>query len=122
MAFPVAEIHIAAEEQKLGRVLPVELRARLLRQNGGEVRTSDDIWQIFPVFDPSDRKRIARTANHIERETASLRKWTDFPAGTVALAANGSGDALILCAGSGTSRRWHHETGKATLVVVEWSE
>ncbi|WP_413786017.1 SMI1/KNR4 family protein (plasmid) [Agrobacterium sp. rho-13.3] len=73
MAFPVDETQIAAAEGEIGYLLPLQLRARLLRSNGGLVQSGEAGWWLFPVFDPTDRKRIGRTANHIARETASWR-------------------------------------------------
>ena len=120
MAFPVEEKYMVAAEQVLGRTLPADLRARLLRNNGGDVRADRDVWNLFPVFDRSDRKRIARTANHILRETAALRDWTGFPAGAIGVAANGTGDALIVRDGSDDIERWHHESGDSKVVRVDW--
>jgi hypothetical protein len=67
----------------------------MLRDNGGTVRAGGDHWELFPFFDGSDRKRIARTCNDIVRETTEARKWPGFPAGAVAIASNGTGDLLI---------------------------
>jgi hypothetical protein len=68
MPFPVDVALIHEAERQLGRKLPMDLRVRLHRENGGEVRALGDMWRLFPVFDASDRRRIARTANHIVRE------------------------------------------------------
>lgn len=106
MAFPVDEAAVMAEEEQLGRRLPGELRARLMRDNGGEVRAADDIWQLHPVFDRSDRRRIARTAGHILRETESAKKWWGFPDDAVAVAANGTGNQLVLLPGDDRVHRW----------------
>lgn len=57
---------------QLDRTLPTSLRSRLMRDNGGEIEVdgypSDDAtWSLHPVWGRSDRRRIARTANHFER-------------------------------------------------------
>ena len=59
-------------------------------------RRLERLWQLHPVFDDSDRKRMGRTANHLVRETAVARGWSGFPAEAIAIGANGSGDRLVL--------------------------
>jgi hypothetical protein len=62
MGFPTTEEYHRQAEQALGVQLPLALRDRLLRDNGGDVEAADDVWQLFPVQDTTDRKRISRTA------------------------------------------------------------
>ncbi len=59
--------------------------------------------------DDSDRKRLSRTANDIVRETEAAREWDEFPADVVAIAGDGSGDALVLLPGSDEIYIWSHE-------------
>ena len=96
MAFPVDRRFIERAEQQLGRALPETFVQRLLGDNGGEVEAAGETWQLHPVFDDSDRKRMGRTANHLVRETAVVRGWSGFPAEAIAIGANGSGDRLVL--------------------------
>jgi hypothetical protein len=44
LAFPGSEELIAAAEQGLGRRLPDGYRARLLRENSGEIVVEGDSW------------------------------------------------------------------------------
>lgn len=120
MPFPVEVSLIQEAERQLGRKLPMDLRVRLHRENGGGIQAAGDVWQLFPVFDPSDRKRITRTANHIVRETQSARRWSGFPEDAIAIAANGGGDFLIINAGSDEIEFWDHETGQSEPVEVDW--
>jgi len=124
MAFPGTDEILRRAEQELGLVLPPFYRTRPLRENGGEVEAADDTWQLFPVQDMSDRKRLSRTANHVVRETAEARTWPRFPAAAVAIAANGSGNYLILQPAAGklgdTVFLWDHEMGTASPVDVTW--
>ena len=124
MPFPGTEEILRRAEQELGLALPPPYRARLLRENGGEVDAADDTWELFPVQDTADRKRVSRTANHVVRETAEARTWSRFPAEAVAIAANGSGDYLILRPAAGrlgdTVLLWDHELGTASPVDVTW--
>jgi hypothetical protein len=127
MAFPTTEDCVARAESELGVRLPAEYRARLLSNNGGELSTADDDWQVFPVFDSSDRKKAARSASHIVRETRKAEQWRGFPPGAVAIAANGTGDLLVLLrspSGDGLGGRvtcWDHETGVLTPTALDFS-
>lgn len=120
MPFPVEMALIHEAERQLGRTLPMDLRVRLHRDNGGGVRAAGDMWTLFPVFDPTDRRKITRTANHIIRETRAARGWPGFPADAIAIAENGGGDYLILQAGSEEVEFWDHETGEIEPVDVDW--
>ena len=118
MPFPVAEQFIIETERKLGVSFPDAFRARMSSNNGGELSTAEDDWQLYPFFDTSDRKRLSRTSNDIVRETASARQWRGFPAEAVAIAANGSGDQLVFIPTPGSTTLqpqpfiWLHETGE----------
>ena len=104
MPFPVGEDRIEEAEGELGRQLPVALRDRLMRDNGGEIEVDgypgdNPIWYLHPVWDPSDRRRVARTANHIVRETREAHDTIgDLPAGSIVIADNGTGDLLLVLA------------------------
>jgi hypothetical protein len=95
MPFPVAEQFIATTERKLGVSFPPGFRAHMSSQNGGILSTDDGDWQLFPFFDPSDRKHLSRTCNDIVHETITAREWRDFPPEAIAIADNGSGDYLV---------------------------
>ena len=113
MAFPVEVALIHEAERQLGRKLPMDLRVRLHRDNGGDVRAAGDYWRLFPVFDRADRQRIARTANHIVLETKAARKRPNFPQDAIAIAENGGGDYLIIRGESEVIEFWDHETGES---------
>jgi hypothetical protein len=111
MAYPVAESLIREAEVRLGRSLPAALRDRLMKNNGGSARTADDDWELFPVWDPTDRRTMRKTANHLVAETQQARaSWAGFPPEAVAVASNGSGDLLVLRPGSDEIELWLHET------------
>jgi hypothetical protein len=120
MPFPVEVALIHGAERQLGRKLPMDLRVRLHRENGGGIRAAGDVWQLSPVFDSSDRRRITRTANHIVRETRSARKRAGFPANAIAIAENGGGDLIIIAEASDEIEFWDHETGETKPVEVGW--
>jgi len=121
MPFPVDESRIVEAEKQLGRRLPDELRARLLRSNGGEIEVEGDTWTLHPVWDPTDRKRMARTANHIVTETRLARTWPGFPPDAVSIAMNAYGDRLIVRPGSDEIELWDHETGECSPVMIQWA-
>ena len=115
MPFAVARPYIERAETQLGRRLPPDYGGRLSAVNGGEVAVAGDSWRLFPVFDDSDRKRIARTCNHIVHETQNARLWANFPPDALAIGSNDSGDLLVLMPEGDTFSDvvhwWDHETG-----------
>jgi hypothetical protein len=125
MPFDLAETFILAAERELGGSLPKSYRAALLRANGGELETESDDWEMYPIADTSDRKRLSRTANHIIKETQSCREWPRFPEGALAIAGNGSGDQLIFlkdgASFSAAVYAWSHETGAIAKVADDFS-
>jgi len=119
---------IDREELALGAALPTSLRQFLLASNGGEVDGEDDVWQVFPVRDDTDRKRLTRTASHIARETSTARRWDGFPAEGIAIASNGSGDYLVVlpskddvASGAAAIYFWDHDSGALSLFASDWS-
>jgi hypothetical protein len=123
MAFPGNEELVAAAEAALGRTLPEVHRSRLIRENGGEVRAQREDWSLYPVWDPTNRKTMGRTANHIIRENEALRRdWPDvLPEGFVAIADNDGGDLLVLPPTDDVVLFWDHETAAMTPVEVRWT-
>ena len=121
MPFPVAEGDLVAAESALGGRLPDALRLHLMRDNGGDVATEDDDFELFRVLDTSDPVRRARTSSRdFVSENTSLREWTRFPADALAIANNGTGDALVLLKEGASFGElvylWQHGTGDLTLV------
>jgi hypothetical protein len=126
MAFPTTEDRVAAAEAQLGLRLPAEYRNRLIANNGGELETADDVWQVFPVFDDTDRKRAGRSANHIVRETHQATKWPGFPGGAVAVASNDTGDRLVFLPGAngrldGRLQYWNHESQECSPTALDFT-
>jgi SMI1 / KNR4 family (SUKH-1) len=125
--FPVGEDRIEEAEAQLRRPLPAALRHRLMRDNGGKIVVAgypgdDPIWSLHPVWDPSDRRRMARTANHIVSETRAAHKGiAHLPAGSIVIAHNGSGDLLLIPVDRDDPVWWNHETGEVEPATVDWS-
>jgi len=128
MPFPTTLDQVRKTEAKLLRKLPQSYVGRMIEENGGIVEAAEDEWSLHPIFDDSDRVRVKRTCNDIIRETHSAQEWTDFPAGALALAANGSGNLLIFLCHEGSDRFqdavfvWDHETGHIELVADDFAE
>lgn len=126
MPFDLAEPFILEVERQLGGSLPGSYKAAMSRSNGGEIEADDDLWQLHPIADTSDRKRLARTANHIIRETASACAWPTFPFGALAIGANGSGDRLVFLRSGNffgpEVHIWWHETGNTQVFARDFSE
>ena len=128
MPFPVAELFIAETERKLGVSFPAAFRARMGRNNGGELSSAEDDWELYPFFDTSDRKRLSRTSNDIVRETASAREWRGFPPEAIAIAANGCGDQLVFLPVPGSTTLqpqpfiWLHETAELQPTDISFDD
>ena len=129
MPFPVVEIYIKQTEEKLGVEFPPSFKTKMLLDNGGELTTEEDDWQLFPFFDSSDKKRISRTSNDIVRETGLAKKWSNYPVDCIAIASNGSGDLLVFKREfpqakilEDTVYFWSHETGELEKVSSSFSE
>ena len=62
------------------------------------------------------------SATHIVRETAEGGRWRGFPTGALVIAADGSGNLLVVLPGTDQIRRWDHETCACELVhAIDWS-
>jgi len=123
MPFPGSEQFVDKAETSLGRRFPTELRKRFVQQNGGTIRAAGETWSLFPVWDPTDRKTAARTANHVLRENEALRSnWPDaLRPGVVAIADNDSGDYLVIGPSGDDVMLWDHETRMTRAVKVAWA-
>jgi len=45
----------------------------------------EDQWEVHPIRDTSDRKRLSRSCNHVLAETKSAQEWRRFPRGALAI-------------------------------------
>lgn len=121
MSFPLGESYILEAERALRSVLPPRYRAAIAKSNGGEVQAEYDTWQLHPLEDRTDRKRLARSAAHVLRETEEARKWTNFPSDAIAIASNGTGDLLVLRRQDNifedTVYLWSHESGQLVRIA-----
>ncbi len=96
------------------------LRERLRRDNGDEIEVDGDVFYLHPVWDPTDKKRMKRSASHIARETAAARNLVGFPAEAVSVAVNDYGDRLILRPKSDTFEVWTRSDGATRDGTVTW--
>lgn len=126
MPFNLAEEQLVQTEQELGCSLPFEYREAMKLDNGGEVQTEEDDWELYPIRDSSDRKRISRTCNHIVSETKSCKGFGNFPENAVAIAGNGLGDQMVFLKEKGRFLSevylWLHETGELEKLAASFGE
>jgi hypothetical protein len=126
MPFTLAERFIRAAEEKLGAPLPSSYREAMMTSNGGEVAAYNDIWNLHPILDTSDRKRLSRSSNDIVGETRVVRDWPGWPDDAVAIADNGTGDKLLFLREGGLYQPavyvWLHETGELVEVAESFSK
>ena len=129
MPFPVDIQYVTATEQKLGVKFPASYVVRMVKSNGGSVQAGNDSWDLYPIFDASDRTRLKRTCNDVVRETQSAKGWPDFPPGAVAIAGNGTGDLLLFKPQADRPELlghevywWDHETGALELAAEDFGD
>ena len=96
------------------------LRERLRRDNEDEIEVDGDVFYLHPMWDPTDKKRMKRSASHIARETAAARNLVGFPAEAVSVAVNDYGDRLILRPNSDTFEVWTGSDGATRDGTVTW--
>ena len=126
MPFNLDESYVVAAERALGARLPESYRQAMQVANGGEIEAADDYWQLHPIEDTSERRRLSRAANHIVKETNICKGWRGFPQEAVAVANNGTGDALVFLGSNGQFEAavyaWSHETHSLCKVANDFSE
>ncbi len=130
MPFPLDLEFIRQAEKKLGVRFPAGFVDRMTRLNGGRVQVDQNVFELHPIFDSSDRKRATRTSSHVNRETTYMREhWPDFPQEAVVIGQDGSGDRLILLPEpsdplvlSSQVFIWDHETGVVTDIASDFSD
>ena len=129
MPFPVDPKYIRDSEGKLSTTFPSMFKGKMMRDNGGSIEAAGDTWWLYPFFDSSDKKRIARTCNDIVRETRRMRDWSSFPPGAVAIGSNGTADQLILVPRAEAADElgpavywWDHKTGELQKVAEDFAE
>ena len=96
----------------------------MLVDNGGEVASEFDDFELFRILDRSSPKRFARTfGQDIVRENDNARLWWGFPPDVVAIASNGAGDYLVFDrAAPAAVLIWRHETMDLTEVAADFSD
>ena len=129
MSFPIDPKYILETELELGMAFPESFKLKMAEENGGELKTEEEDWQLFPFFDKSDSKRMSRTCNHIVLETRQSRSWNNFPDNGIAIASNASGDNLILLPLENDNKKlsddvylWRHETGEIEKIASTINE
>jgi len=124
--FNLSEEQLAQTEKELGAKLPLEYREAMKLDNGGEASTEEDDWELYPIKDVSDRKRLSRTCNHIINETESCKGFGNFPENAVAIASNGLGDQMVFIKESVQFQNivflWLHETGELRELAATFNE
>ena len=76
MASDLSKEQPQATENEIGARFAESYRQQMMPSNGGEIDAASDYWNLIPLRDTSDRKRLFRTANHVLAETKS---FSGFP-------------------------------------------
>ena len=129
MAFPVDEKWILEAENRLKVTLPKEYKASISQINGGTVVAFEETWDLYPIWDKSNRKRLKRTCNDIVHETEVCNDCYGFPERGIAIATNGCGDQLIFLPAKNNPEIlepmvyfWSHETGEIKKISDTFSQ
>ena len=129
MLFPVNIEFVNDTERKLGMKFPPAYVNKMVKLNGGTVQTPPDAWELYPIFDTSDKKRLKRTCNDVVRETKNAHDWPDFLPQGVAIGNNGCGDQLVLLPQPNDPELlahevywWDHETGNLHQVANDFGD
>lgn len=124
MPFPAPVERIDEAETQLGMVFPEGLRARLARQNGGLLWVGDELWTLFPVWDPTTRRTASRSTSHVVRETTSFREAFEGlgPTHAVPIADDDAGDYLLLVGDPPRSAIWRPGVADLEFVEVDWAQ
>jgi len=125
MAFDLFEEQLQDSEDEFGARFPESYRHQMMRSNGGEVDAASDYWNLIPLRDTSDRKRLSRTANHVLVETKSLSRFPSWHEHAFAIAENRTGDALVVLRDDDQIKPqvfyWCHESGAIESVAEDFS-
>jgi hypothetical protein len=78
MPFDLDERYVQAAEQALGASFPTTYRLAMMSSNGGTVATESDDWELYPIADDSDRKRLARTPMASSPRRSAQEHGADF--------------------------------------------
>jgi hypothetical protein len=126
MPFELDERFIIATEHQLGASLPYAYRQAMRASNGGQILAYGDVWQLHPILDTGDRKRLKRSCNDILHETEFMRDWPGWPQNALAITSNGGGDRLVLLKGSRryepTVYVWMDDRGDLVVVAQAFSD
>jgi len=90
-------------------------------KNGGTVELGNEDWELHPIQDTTDQKRISRTASHVLIENQSYAEWNNKAENTLSIAENGCGDRLLLRKEENgflpAVYAWYHETGNVNRIA-----
>jgi len=124
MPFTVEDKWIDEAERRLSVKLPISYRQIISIENGGSLDILEESWELYHIWDKSDKKRLKRTCNDIVHETSVARSCEGFPQNGVAIASNGCGDELLYLPNETNQQIldetvffWSHETREIEPVL-----
>ncbi len=66
MPFPLDEKYITETENELGVIFPDKFKSKMMQENGGELMTEDDDWNLYPFYLVSRNRKTKKVANKID--------------------------------------------------------
>ncbi|PXX42089.1 SMI1/KNR4 family protein [Undibacterium pigrum] len=94
MAFTLDEKFIELAEAELGIRFPDSFRNRMMQRNGGSIEIFEDVFDLHPFYDTTDKRRLKSSCNSIVHETQTARQHYGLPDDLILIARNGGGDSL----------------------------
>ena len=117
---------IVEAERELGASLPASYKEAMNKNNGGEIPTEMDLWELYPLPGPGAREKAHQPSGDMVQETLERRTWPGFHEGAIALADNGLGDQLVMLREGDhfgpACYFWHHESGELELLAPDFGE
>lgn len=95
MAYNIEEKNLILTEQKLGIVFPKSYRNSIMKNNGGHVISPlGVVWELFSIYDNSDKKRLRKTAVDLIHENKTAWNEYGLPENLYAIG-NADGEYLV---------------------------
>jgi hypothetical protein len=123
MSLPAPIARIEQAEADLEVTFPSGLRSRFAQENGGDIWIDGERWGLLPVWDPTTRRTVARSASNVATETAALREAYEgnFPTDAIAIANNEAGDHLLLLRDPVRAAVWRPGSPGFELIDIDWT-
>ena len=81
----IDEKYMIEFEKEINSTLQENYRNAMLDQNGGKFRVNGSDWNLFPIFDPSDKTGRTNLEGDVLRLTKEYSEMLSYPNGALIL-------------------------------------